>query len=338
MTKKCYVIITSIQKYTDQVYKFSEIREWQVLVIGDKKTPQQPNHNNIIFLPIEEQELLTYAIAKCMPYNHYCRKNIGYLYAIKNGANIIFDTDDDNAPLPGAISLWDYLARKEGIYDEVYSETNSPVNIYRHFSGQAWLWPRGLPLNFNSNLGNISYQAVDASKIAVWQGLVNGDPDVDAIQRLVFGIDKSFSFNDRQPLAVQQGVFSPFNSQNTMWFRDAFYFLYLPTTVSFRFTDILRGFIAQRCLWAQSLQIGYTKATAYQERNNHSYQRDFEQEVSCYLSTPDVLITLKKLNLSGDSAKDLFMCYEALCAIGVVAEEELTSLKSWIHDLQNSIE
>ena len=34
-----------------------------------------------------------------MPFNHYCRKNLGYLYSINNNTDIIFDTDDDNYPL-----------------------------------------------------------------------------------------------------------------------------------------------------------------------------------------------------------------------------------------------
>ena len=31
-----------------------------------------------------------------LPWNHFGRKNIGYLYAISMGAKTIFDFDDDN--------------------------------------------------------------------------------------------------------------------------------------------------------------------------------------------------------------------------------------------------
>jgi hypothetical protein len=35
---------------------------------------------------------------KFLPSKHYARKNLGYLIAIKNGAEIIIETDDDNIP------------------------------------------------------------------------------------------------------------------------------------------------------------------------------------------------------------------------------------------------
>ena len=43
---------------------------------------------------IQYEILLNFA--KICPENNYARKNIGYLYAIKNGAKLIFETDDDN--------------------------------------------------------------------------------------------------------------------------------------------------------------------------------------------------------------------------------------------------
>ena len=30
--------------------------------------------------------------------NHYCRKNLGYLFALQQGADCILETDDDNMP------------------------------------------------------------------------------------------------------------------------------------------------------------------------------------------------------------------------------------------------
>jgi hypothetical protein len=41
------------------------------------------------------------------------------------------------------------------------------------------------------------------------------------------------------------GVWVRFNSQNTVFFLDAFPLLYLPGHVSFRMTDIWRSFVAQ---------------------------------------------------------------------------------------------
>lgn len=39
-----------------------------------------------------------FSIASELPFKSYTRKNIGYLYAISQGAEWIYDTDDDNKP------------------------------------------------------------------------------------------------------------------------------------------------------------------------------------------------------------------------------------------------
>ena len=73
----------------------------------------------------------------------------------------------------------------------------------------------------------------------IQQGLVNGDPDMDAIFRLTRKYPLApleVTFDPAAPPAfLPEGVFSPFNSQNTLFHRDAFWALMLPSTTSFRF-------------------------------------------------------------------------------------------------------
>ena len=51
---------------------------------------------NIIFLSDITQSSLNNAFVEAMPWQSFGRKNIGYLYAIANGATVIWDFDDDN--------------------------------------------------------------------------------------------------------------------------------------------------------------------------------------------------------------------------------------------------
>jgi hypothetical protein len=69
----------------------------------------------------------------------------GYLYAIRNGAKFIYDTDDDNAPIH---DLMDYFIFDEFKHGLVYDCQNSSrlINPYAHF-GQPMIWPRGYPLS-----------------------------------------------------------------------------------------------------------------------------------------------------------------------------------------------
>ena len=78
--------------------------------------------------------------------------------------------------------------------------------------------------------------------VGVWQGLADEDPDVDAIYRLTS--DTPCYFNERNPVVLAKGTVCPFNTQNTIIIKPLFNLLYLPTTATFRFTDILRGLVA----------------------------------------------------------------------------------------------
>ena len=64
----------------------------------DQKTPANWHYPNTLFLSVQKQLKLGYRLLEHLPFNHYARKMIGYLYAIEHGALTIFDTDDDNIP------------------------------------------------------------------------------------------------------------------------------------------------------------------------------------------------------------------------------------------------
>ena len=63
------------------------------------KTPDIYKHLNCIYLDLENRKYFISRLSKLIPLNHYARKNLGYLYAIKKGFEIIYETDDDNIPL-----------------------------------------------------------------------------------------------------------------------------------------------------------------------------------------------------------------------------------------------
>jgi hypothetical protein len=53
-----------------------------------------------VYLSLESQQKLPFSIVNLTPKNSFCRKNIGYLFAMSQGAEVIFDLDDDNVPVP----------------------------------------------------------------------------------------------------------------------------------------------------------------------------------------------------------------------------------------------
>src|SRR5689334_15930633 len=101
---KKFIIITSIFNPTEAVEAFSKLEGYTLVVVGDKKTPASWRHSHCIFLDVAAQIDLSSSLATIIPYNHYGRKMLGYAYALKQGADIIIDTDDDNIPY----AQWDF--------------------------------------------------------------------------------------------------------------------------------------------------------------------------------------------------------------------------------------
>ena len=322
--KEKVIVITTINDITKAVQKFREVLpDWKILLVGDKKSVNiETDDVGIEFLSVDNQVNQPFSILEHLPYNHYVRKNVGYLYALMNGAKSVYDTDDDNIPYAD----WDFPSFS--IEEELVSG-NKFFNAYKPFTN-SFIWPRGYPLDEIQTDSTCSIEKV-SSKVGVWQGLADLDPDVDAIFRLLFSGD--ITFEKRSPLVLDQGVYCPFNSQNTLWHRDMLPYAYLPSTVTFRFTDILRGYIAQRGLWAHGMKLGFTQASVYQERNAHDLMKDFSSEIPCYTQIKELVDILDSLVLSDDWRNNLLVIYQSLSEAGIVEKEELPIVEAWVNDI-----
>ena len=363
--KNKWIVVTSINEPTEQIKVLSKINQFQLLVVGDKKSKPNWTCENVVYLDITKQRDLNYNSFKTTPFNSYTRKNIGYLFAIENGARFIYDTDDDNAPI---VDLNKYFNFDEHDYGLTFDTLNIKsynkcsvidqnvekiqddllnglvLNPYAHF-GQPTIWPRGYPLSqINKNHEN-KYSCGKRKASLVQQGVVNGDPDVDAIFRLTkSGSDSqrvtrliNIKFDPSSP-SIQYPLYrvSPYNSQNTLIHYDAFWSLYLPKTVPFRLTDIWRSYWSQRLLWLINGTVQFNGPNAFQLRNVHSYLKDFKEETDMYLKTEDLI---KFLLFKWKCAKLKF--YECLLDLSLrMAEngfwglEEVDGIKNWLKDLE----
>lgn len=320
------IIITSIFNPTEAVKMFAQMEGHRLIVVADKKTPTDWACDGVDFLSVQDQENMGFSMARVLPYNHYCRKMLGYLHAIKSSADIIIDTDDDNLPKPG----WNFPAFK-GKFHKLQGDLGF-VNIYQMFT-DAKIWPRGLPLRLITKDFELEKKvSTGETKIGVWQGLADEDPDVDAIYRLTS--DTPCNFNDREPVVLAKGTLCPFNTQNTAVVKELFPLLYLPTFVTFRFTDILRGLVAQPIMWLYGYELGFTKATVIQKRNPHDYMKDFISEIPMYQHTESVIEAVSAAVTSSKSINDnLHAAYEALLQRNIVEKREMEVLEAWLKDI-----
>ena len=320
-----FVVLTSVRRPTPECLQFHGKPGWQMVFVADRGTPPFAAPPGMRCLTAAEQEESADRLATLLPWKHYARKNLGYAWAIAQGASAIFDTDDDNAPL----APWTPEPPSDASVLEAVG-TGAWVNVYAHFTDDS-VWPRGYPLEEVRESRPPRISPGSGSTVRVWQGLVEGDPDVDAIFRLTRG--SRVTFRPAPPVVLPEGSYCPFNSQNTCWKADAFPYLYLPSTVSFRFTDILRGLVAQRCLWAHGWRLGFQGATAIQQRNSHDLLADFRDEIPCYLHAAAIARKLDALSLGCDPASNLRACYEALTAAGWTDGREIAILDSWLEQI-----
>lgn len=323
------VVITSINSPTKAVRKFSSLVDVKTIVVGDRKSPASYTLNEVDFLGIDDERNSQFLCSRSLPENHYCRKMLGYLVAVQNGSDVIIDTDDDNVPKSDFA-----IERFDGDY-EVTKRDAGFINVYEHFTDSP-IWPRGLPLDqILSSRGDKSFVTSKRRNIqvGVFQGLADGEPDVDAIYRLTD--NRQVNFEDKQPIVLDGGTWSPFNSQNTAFRKELFQLLYLPTSVTFRFTDILRSFVAQPIMWNNGFHLGFSKASVVQERNPHNYFEDFLSEVPMYESTIKVAELVQSVVKPGQTIREsLELSYQALQNIGVVRREELNTLSNWLDDFE----
>ncbi|MCF7795390.1 STELLO glycosyltransferase family protein [Patescibacteria group bacterium] len=311
------IVITTINSKNVVLDKFSKIKDYNLIIVGDKKSPTSYDLN-AEYINIDKQLSLFPKFAKSISYNHYARKNIGYLYAIIRNSDIIAESDDDNMPKKD----WGLIPTANRLKTIIAPQF---PNVYKEFTN-AQVWPRGFPLDLILSK-QINKSENRNCKILIWQGLADGSPDVDAVYRLV--INKDIKFKKGVKIALAKGVLSPFNSQNTIWLKQAFCFMYLPHTVTFRYTDILRSFVAQYGIWARNGQLAFISSTVIQKRNPHDFLNDFIDEYPMYKNFKKVIEILDKCVLKGDN-NDLLIMYKALYKTKIVKKKELSSVSLWL--------
>ena len=217
MTQPAALVVTSIARPNDVLKSQADgarRNQWPFYVIGDAASPSDFSLPGARFLGVQDQIATGLAIAAACPLGHYARKNIGYLLAMRDGASVIVESDDDNRPLP---AFWAPRTFSQTVR---VLQSGGWTNIYKYFS-EGPIWPRGFPLDCVRRQP-ADFESLPESLVycPIQQGLTDGDPDVDAIYRLM--MPPPVPFRKSRRIAISSGAWCPFNSQNTSWARDAF--------------------------------------------------------------------------------------------------------------------
>jgi hypothetical protein len=303
-----------------------------------------------------------YPLIDLLPWSHFGRKNVGFLFAILNGAKVIWDFDDDNIletptkrmdipkvhNLVGSVKVNDLMHR--GLTASVSFETYFPENIKNiafnpyplmGAPNRSSCWPRGFPLELIKTQKDIKLVkgSMSMSNVGIIQSLANHDPDIDAIYRLTQP-DLPFNFIDSRaqtrglPLAVPPGKYSPYNAQASLHFYSALWSLYLPVTVHGRVSDIWRGYIFQRLASDCGLSLLFSAPMVAQYRNEHNYLADFDSEDHLYKRSGRLLEQIASWKPSARSLPGkLEELYVFLYDHGYLSIKDVDLIQWWIKEL-----
>jgi len=327
------LIITTINKPNSNIKSFSKgckKNNWNFIIVGDKKTPKNFKLDYGHYFSTQAQQKLKFKFANICPYNSYARKNIGYLIAFSKKINFIVETDDDNGPKKN-------FFKKINLEHKVKSIKNKGwVNIYDFFLyKKIKIWPRGLPLDEIHKDKIILEHKLKTKKFFLQQGLAEGNPDVDAIFRL---INSKIQIRFRNKKVSLSRSLSPFNSQNTIWYKKIFKLMYLPVTCSMRCTDIWRSLITLKIMQLNNFDILFYASNIFQSRNLHNLMDDFSQEIPLYLESKKIINILNNVKLKKGIkyfSFNLYKCYEILIKYQLFDAKELIYLKAWLDDCKN---
>ena len=282
---KKFIVTTTINPPTEAIELYDSKKDWELIVIGDKKTPKDYRLVNGLYVSPEDQEKIDPALSEAIGWNCIQRRNFGTLLAYKNGADIVALIDDDNIPLDhwGKNILVD--SEVECNYYEIDSLCFDPIAVtnYPH------LWHRGFPLQLLSSR-NYPEPYRRTIKVDIQADFWNGDPDIDAICRMEHNPECVF---DPSVFPISSNVISPFNSQNTFIARRVIPDYFVIPYVG-RMDDIWASFHTQ----AQGHRVVYQAPSVYQQRNPHDLNIDFNKEIIGYEKNHLILKELKNNSLA----------------------------------------
>lgn len=285
--KKKIIVTTTINPVTEAVKRFQGMQDWDLVVVGDQKTPKDYRLDRGTYLTPAMQEEYDRALSDAVGWNCIQRRNFGLLWAHDRGAEIVAVVDDDNIPYAHWGQDLSIGKPTESLFYETDLSAFDPVGA----TNEKKIWHRGYPLQLLSKR-DYSRHARKTVVPDVQADFWNGDPDIDAICRMEHAPSCQF---DDSCFPITSNALSPFNSQNTFLtekiLKDYFLFPHIG-----RMDDIWAAYYVQ----AKGFKVVYGKASVFQERNVHDLVKDMKQE---YLGYENNLKLVK--DLAADSEKIL---------------------------------
>jgi len=277
---KKVIVTTTINPITKALEKFIAMKDWNIIVVGDKKTPHDAYSgiDGLTYLHPDEQEQRWPTLSNLIQFNCIQRRNFGFLAAYEMGADIVATVDDDNIPyddwgqdlIAGTLTEVDIFSCENSIFD--------PLSV----TNQKQLWHRGYPWELIKTKNHVQYLGRQKVYVDIQAGLWDGDPDIDAVERIIFS--PMVHFENVSPYHAVNKM-TVFNSQNTFITRRCLqHYMMIPFVG--RMDDIWGSYILQDQL---KPNIVFSRASVYQERNLQCLFKNMNNELHGYTNNLDFI-------------------------------------------------
>jgi hypothetical protein len=310
-----------LEGYLENAERHGHAERLAVVVVGDRKSPLETGvflgelrarfPSEVVWLDIEAQrDYLRRWPALDLVIRHDCiqRRNVGYLWAVDHGAEVVISADDDN-----------FVTEEDYVGAHLTAGTTRDVPVVSHPSGW-WnvcerlvcepprrFYHRGYPRSLRTwETGGHEVRSGPV-KVAVNAGLWLDAPDVDATTNSEepFEVVAMADVDGRRSCALAAGTWCPFNSQNTSFHAGALPAMYLVVMLDVvrgrrigRMDDIWMSYFVRAIGDRLGESVVYGPPLVSQQRNPHDITGDLEEELTGYRITEWLVAELRRLRVA----------------------------------------
>ena len=300
--------MTDIALFTTSIGDCRVLRQYRAsdpdvlfIIAGDVSTPHEQvkalcrELGNAVYLDPQEQDRLGYKCSDVLGFRTIQRRNIALLEAIRSGADVVLSIDDDNAP-------------RHKSYFEDLRKAFQPLDRPSMIAAHRWFnlgdyadepfYYRGFPFSLRLHDPASPTLPIPA-RVGVVNGLIYGDPDINAIDRYLDGgprVRTYHSIVERGVAVSPRFTWTPINSQNTAYVRELAPLAFVLPAVG-RYDDIWASFMALRVMEATEYHVLFGEPSVVQERNPHNWLVDLEKEMYGMKHTEAFCASLKAVEV-----------------------------------------
>jgi len=300
-----------------------------VVVVGDRKTPpaaveflaelssRHPAEVEYLDLDAQRELLRPFPeLDSLLRYDSVQRRNIGFLQAAIDGAEVVISVDDDNYPteddfighhlIVGQKAELPVISHESGWWNACRRLVCDPPRRFYHRG-----YPKSMQ-NFDDDSYSVSIQDV---RPVVNAGLWLGTPDVDATTHMEEPINvvdmepvEVDSGEERRSCALAPGTWCPVNSQNTAFSVELLPAMYLAVMGEkvggyplCRMDDIWLSYFVRAMCDKLGDVVAYGPPLVMQERNPHDVLADLAGELPGYIMTERLVRYLREFDSEATS-------------------------------------